>query len=307
MNRGGSRVTFLVTALAVLLFVAVVAVASSGSTPTGTSESRRPSDVLLDTFFSLGLVMLIPGAALLLWALTQRKAIAEEIASGKYPRMSPLAFMIFIGLFTAAVYVLRSRGGILPYGGFGEDVQIGPDGQITVRDASAYDKDAYQAEFAWIPVLVVVALAAAAVAAYVLAARRRRPQAESDAAAAEDLADVLDDTLDDLRAEPDPRRAVIAAYARLERALGSVGYSRSRSETAEEYVARILGLLEIDSGAIRRLTDLFTQAKFSHHQIDEDMKTRAIDALVEVRDGLRAAASRVESEEAAAAEQAAPS
>ena len=33
------------------------------------------------------------------------------------------------------------------------------------------------------------------------------------------LADVLDETLDDLRAEADPRRAVIAAYARMERAL----------------------------------------------------------------------------------------
>ena len=38
-----------------------------------------------------------------------------------------------------------------------------------------------------------------------------------------DSADVLDETLDDLRAETDPRRAVIAAYARMERALAAFG------------------------------------------------------------------------------------
>jgi Domain of unknown function (DUF4129) len=202
--------------------------------------------------------------------------------------------MIFIGLFTAAIYVLRSRGGILPYGSFGEDVRIGPDGQITVRDASAYDKDAYQAEFAWIPVLVVVALAVAAVAAYVLAARRRRPLAESDAAAAEDLADVLDETLDDLRAEPDARRAVIAAYARLERAFAAAGLPRRRHETAEEYVPRVLGGLEVDEEPVRTLTDLFEAAKFSHHVVSDEMKLSAVAALERIRDDLRAAAARAE-------------
>jgi hypothetical protein len=31
-----------------------------------------------------------------------------------------------------------------------------------------------------------------------------------------ELAALLDDTLDDLRAEPDPRRAIVAAYAHME-------------------------------------------------------------------------------------------
>jgi flagellar basal body-associated protein FliL len=308
MNRGGSRVTLLVTAGAVLLLVGIVAVASTGSTPTGTSEGRRPSDVLLDTFFSLAVLSLIPAAALFIWGLTQRKAVAEEIASGRYPRTSMLAFAVFVAVFTAAIYLVRRNGGLWGLGNQGEVVEVGPDGEIIVRDASAYDENAYQAEFAWIPVLVVVALVAVGVSAYVLAARKRAPLRESEAAAAEDLAAVLDDTLDDLRAEQDPRRAVIAAYARLERALAASGFPRSGPETAEEYVARILGLLEVDKDAIRRLTDLFTRAKFSQHEIDDEMKAQAIDSLVEVRDGLRAAARRDDPEEApAVGEQAAPS
>ena len=58
------------------------------------------------------------------------------------------------------------------------------------------------------------------------------------------LADVVEETLDDLRAERDPRKAVIAAYARLERALAAYGLPRRPSEAPEEYVARILGDLE---------------------------------------------------------------
>ena len=47
---------------------------------------------------------------------------------------------------------------------------------------------------------------------------------------------MLDETLDDLRAEADPRRAIIAAYARLERVLAANGVPRT-AETSDEYLA----------------------------------------------------------------------
>ena len=40
--------------------------------------------------------------------------------------------------------------------------------------------------------------------------------------------------------------------------------------------------------AIGRLTELFTQAKFSHHDVDSTMKESAIEALGQVRGELRA-------------------
>ncbi len=86
MRRGASRVPLFLTALGVLVLVGVVAVASSGSTPTGSNDSRPPADFVIDTMFSLGLLLLIPGAAILIYGLMQRKAIAREMAFQRYPR-----------------------------------------------------------------------------------------------------------------------------------------------------------------------------------------------------------------------------
>ena len=282
----------LVPVVVVLALVGLVAVAATGTTPGGSSDGRRPSDYVLDTFFTLGLLLLVPGAALLVYGLMQRKAISREIASGRYPRTSMLAFTIFIALFTAAIYWAREHGGLVGLGGPGEVADIGSDERVTPRDPSQGDPDAYQADVAWIPVLLVVALAAAAVVAYVAAGRRRDGVSRGEAAPAEELADVLDETLDDLRSEPDPRRAVVAAFARLERALGAVDVPRARAETADEYVARALELLDVPEGAVRRLTALYDHARFSHHRVDEPMREAALDALTEVRDELRLAARR---------------
>ena len=124
----------------------------------------------------------------------------------------------------------------------------------------------YEPEFAWVPLLVVVALGAiAAGAAYVSSRRRKRRMPRALVAAT--IADLLDDSLDDLRAEKDPRRAVIAAYARLERVLAAHGLAKRAPETPEEYLARILPELEVEPDSVRRLTELFTWAKFSHHEV----------------------------------------
>jgi hypothetical protein len=288
----GSAARSLAPALAVLALVAVVAIAATGSTPAGTADGRPPSETLLDTFFSLALVLLVAAAAIVVYALLQRRAIAEEIASGRYRRSTFLTWVVIASLFAIAMWL--GQRGLNPLRGDAPTVDIGADrGRAYEPDEALTDEAAYRAEFAWIPVLVVVALTAIAVLAYVLAQRRHRTaRAEDETSLGERLADALDDTLDDLRAEPDPRRAVVAAFARLERTLGAAGVPRARSETADEYVARVLGLLEVPSDAVRRLTELFDRAKFSQHVIDEEMKEDAIGALVRVRDELRLAARR---------------
>jgi hypothetical protein len=97
----------------------------------------------------------------------------------------------------------------------------------------------------------------------------------------------LDDSLDDLRSDPDVRRAIIAAYARMERALGAAGLPRRPAEAPFEYLARSLVELDASRAAAERLTDLFEHAKFSHHELGEPMRDEAIDALAAVRDDLR--------------------
>jgi hypothetical protein len=100
---------------------------------------------------------------------------------------------------------------------------------------------------------------------------------------------VLDETLDDLRAEEDPRKAVIAAYARMERALAAYGLPRSPSEAPDEYLQRIFADLDVSRLSTSRLTALFSWAKFSGHDVAPEMKQEAIEALEAVREELRAA------------------
>lgn len=105
----------------------------------------------------------------------------------------------------------------------------------------------------------------------------------------DDVAGSMTDAIDDLESEPDARRAVIAAYARMEVVFGRHGLRRLASETATEYLQRILLGLTTRVEAVGRLTGLFEQAKFSDHPIDGRMKQDAIDALRVIRDDLRVA------------------
>jgi hypothetical protein len=104
----------------------------------------------------------------------------------------------------------------------------------------------------------------------------------------EELAGAIGSTIDDLRGERDARRAVIAAYANMERILASHGFARGRPELPYEYLARVLQLLQVRESAVRSLTELFEYAKFSRHEIDPTMKERAIEALVTIGEDLQA-------------------
>jgi hypothetical protein len=106
---------------------------------------------------------------------------------------------------------------------------------------------------------------------------------------AEDFAASIGGAIDDLENEPDARRAVIAAYARMENVLARNGLKRRPSETPVEYLRRILLGLTSRGDSVSRLTSLFEQAKFSRHEIDVSMKLDAIGALREIRDDLQEA------------------
>ncbi len=141
--------------------------------------------------------------------------------------------------------------------------------------------------FRWEELVVVLAVLAAL---GVVAARTRSRQAPGlwRRSAPEVLAAALDESLDDLRSDPDLRRAIIAAYARMETALAAAGLPREPAEAPLEYVERALLTLDASAAAVRRLTDLFEWARFSQHEPEPLMRDEAVDALVAVRDELRA-------------------
>jgi hypothetical protein len=273
--------------LVVGALVALVAIAATGSTPGGTSETRSPPETLYDILYTLGLVAVPMGFLLLVYGLLQRKEIQREIASGRYRRATLVGLVAFVALFTGLFYLgivkMPKRvqkappddGAVLP-----------PGSPLQTQPGDA--ETSYTPSVAWIPIVVLVCLLLAGVTAYWLSERRaRRSRALGARPLALQLADVLDETLDDLRAEDDPRRAVIASYARLERVLAANGIPRSAAETSNEYLDRVLRSLDLAPDAIARLTRLFTRSKFSQHDVDLAMKEEAITALEQVRDELR--------------------
>jgi hypothetical protein len=299
MERSASRGrNALLTTAGILVAVALVAIAARGSTSAGEAGSRRPTDTLLDILLSLYIVALVAGAFLFLYLLLlQRKSLAD---GGKSAGLRDWKNWIGVVVMVSALMLVARD---LPSRRIGDPgltlPQTGGGGGIPTEQAGG---GSYEPDFAWIPVLVTLALVglAAAGAWWAGKARRRARGERPFNPFAAEIAAAVDVSLDDLRAEPDPRRAVIAAYARLERVLASHRLPRRPSEAPLEYLERMLAEASVSAHAARALTRLFERAKFSQHAVGAEMKTEAIAALERVRDDLLAATALAEQEREAA-------
>ena len=96
----------------------------------------------------------------------------------------------------------------------------------------------------------------------------------------------LDALSADLDALPEPREAVIACYVRMERALATAGLPRQANESPMELLSRVRTDLDVPEAAVRRLTALFTEARFSAHAVTDAMRHDARRALTGVTDAL---------------------
>ena len=289
-----SRRGTILTTLGVLVALGVVALASRGGVQTGSPDSRRPADGLLDVAFSLFLVALALGVvAIVLTFYLNRDALRALPEPIRRRQRSRRTILIVVASVLALALLVRSLGE--RQGGL-ELPELQPATPTDPAQAAEAADEQYQPEFAWIPVLIVVVIATAGVtAAWWSAKARRRARGEgNEPTLAEALDDVLAETLDDLRAETDPRRAVIGAYARLERALAAYGVPRRPAEAPLEYLGRMLAEAEVGPVAVKRLTLLFERARFSQHEVDAVMKDEAIEALETVREDLRLAELRAQ-------------
>ncbi len=99
----------------------------------------------------------------------------------------------------------------------------------------------------------------------------------------EGLADILRTMLTD----PDPRTAVIGAYARLLVALADAGVPRRPEETPHEHLWRTLGPLGVRRAPLHRMAELFVRARFTPRPIAEADRRGAIAALADAMADLR--------------------
>ena len=97
------------------------------------------------------------------------------------------------------------------------------------------------------------------------------------------LAEAVEESLEDLRAEPDARRAIIRCYGRFERVAADSGVERKPWHTPMEFMREALPRLPVPRGAVPTLTGLFELARFSHRALGPEERARALDALDEIK------------------------
>lgn len=272
--------TRILTPLFLLLLLGVVVVASSADLGGESLDAREATGALATLLFALGAVWVagILVASPLATGLTARAEVAQQRRWSQTIAVIVIVVAILFMLSGAGRLGNRGPDRVNPAAPTGEQV---PRGREPGRYLPTPPID-------WFVVLAVFGVAFVGFAAAARMVVRSNKAVIREVEAREALAAILDDTLDDLRAEPDPRKAVIACYSRMERSLASYGLPRHPFEAPDEYLGRVLDELHSGSPAARRLTRLFERAKFSEHSIDASMKDEAIEAVSELRSELTA-------------------
>lgn len=295
---GGRGRRGLLPAVSAVVLLALVAAGSlHGPLGTGRGRPRYPAD-LIDSLLLLLFLAMVAAGVLAVWSLWPDRHLLRQRRrrAGSFGLILPMAAVV-------ALWLLRD---VLGLGGRQEDPPTS-----TLAPPSTLEVPTSPDTPGMVPLVVAgVALAVMvgiAVAQLVAERRRRRPPRSP----AERLVELLDDTLEDLEREPDPRRAVIAAWARMERGLAAAGLPRHPAEAPFEYAARVLetAIAPTDGASphglrpasVHRLTGLFERAKFSRHPVGQADRDQAIDALRTVRRELAEAAEAAAQAEAAAA------
>jgi hypothetical protein len=272
--------------IALLGLLALVAVASRAHRPgAGSGAAPAHPPVLLAEYAASLMAVLMPiGAIVVIWAwsLRRREALLRGGATWRqFLGLLGLALVMLPVAFFGPHFLHRGDSGA---GSKSKPAQASSgQGKARARKGPSATQPFH---FQLLPALVVgsVLLGIGVVAGWTLYRRRfEGDEWKREAALKVALDEVLADTLDDLRAERDPRRAVIRTYARMERTFAAYGVARDEAEAPLEYVERVLDRLSVSSSAAKRLTQLFARAKFSPHEVDAGMKDEAIDALAGLR------------------------
>jgi hypothetical protein len=273
----------------VIGLAAVVRMASpvpgGGADITGMIRLPHPVTVSIVTLFSLAAFVFF--ADLLRRAARRREDEEEEGASvpdapripGWLRTLSQLlsiayfvvvAYLLWRGAIPLADVMLLRGGGVSAVGGGASSPGLGAPPFVTWTFAG---------------LALAAGLGALALALWVafgdrLALLRERTHAD---VSPEPLAAVVEESLEDLRSEPDPRRAIIRCYARFERVAARSGVTRQPWSTPMEFMGEALRRLPVPSASVPALTGLFELARFSHHPLGTPERDQALAALHEIR------------------------
>jgi hypothetical protein len=269
--------------LGVTALLVLAGIASHGR-PLSGGRGRGPTATFFDYVATTLVLFALATLAILIWALV------SERGSVRTPqRRSNLLSTVVMLVAAIAFSLLISRHSFLErLRQLEQQANKKHQSGQTLPKAAPEPAGTRNPRMRWDEIGIVIALLAGTAVVLVASRRRRHPRPPWRLGREQEVSLALDESIDDLRSDPNLRRAIIAAYARMEHALARVGLARHPAEAPFEYVERALRSLDTSADAVRRLTGLFEWAKFSHHEPEPQMRDEAIDALVAVRDELRA-------------------
>jgi hypothetical protein len=138
------------------------------------------------------------------------------------------------------------------------------------------------------PLIIGMVIAIAVVVALTLPARRKRSaraQPEDRTRLAALLASLAAGS-EALNADGEPRAAIIACYAAMERGFAAAGSAPAVADTPAEVLARATRAGLIRPGPAQTLTGLFRRARYSTHPMTSADSRIAADALTQMRSDL---------------------
>ncbi len=281
----------------VVLLGLVAAASRAHHTPGSPAGGHRPPSGAGDYVFSILIVLALSSALLLLFLWFSQRDLRAQQRAQQRGMLRALAIVMSFALTAALAARFHHHFG----GALNRLAHLhASTGAKNLKGLAHPNGQPTPPEFKWLPVFIATAGGLSVLSIIgVRSLRRSRLGLRETYLLEQEFSELVDDTLADLYAEQDPRRAIIAAYARVERIFAAYGLPRRPSEAPVEYLERVLGELRASGAALRRLTGLFQWAKFSAHEVEPGMRDEAIGALLEVRDELRA--NRIEDERRAAA------
>jgi cytochrome bd-type quinol oxidase subunit 2 len=228
-----SRRRLIPFALVVTALVAIAAVAAHGRPLSGSGSGAGPSMAFYSSVWTTFLVVLFLCAiATGIAAFVMRRRI-EEHQRRSYQARTARTLALLLAAIALGFYVRRYihlHGLLHPR----HPTLTTPAGTAGLGKGHRHGAPQHL-QFYWQELVIVLGVALV-LAAAAFARWGRRPRRGAGDRAPEAVAAALDESLDDLRTDPDLRRAIVAAYARMESALAGAGVPRRPAEAPLEYL-----------------------------------------------------------------------
>jgi uncharacterized protein DUF4129 len=277
MRLARQRAAVPIVAVAALLAL----VGAASSRPLG-GGAAAPSLPILPLLFVVGAGSV--AAAALAWSSLRRRKrllVAPDVSGyGETIRAGPLttALAALVPLTVLAIYI--------SIGTSGHHRTVAPAPDFTTHPAAAPERQKPATDASKGAAALAAGVAAGLVGLAAFVALRRRPARPGPFEPRAAVAAGARDAVAAIAIPADPRAAVLAAYARMEAALDSVGLTRRASEAPREYLGRLDTALRGGRAPAARLTALFERARFSDHPVGEDVRADALGALQDLRSEL---------------------